>query len=179
MKRTGRSLSTRGADALSKALKNENKNYQSEASRARPQAAESGSLDSYAQPPSTLKEDRPRIDQSFESGLVKPFARQFAVLLKVHDKWVVSHPLNNPAANASESTQVIAAPYFPGEVVEKIQDLEKEGYFYSGINKDMIVFERVYDQRKRGRIGAYRSTGTLVLSVVLLTGALFAIERVL
>lgn len=174
MNRASKSLSSRGADALSKALKNEKKNRGLDGGETR---TKRDSNDSF--PPWPLTPPRQHLARSYDSGLVKPFARQVAVLMKVNNQWVLTHPLVNPAANATSSVQVTAAPHFPAEVLKKVQDLEKEGYFFSGLNKDMIVFERVYDEHKRGRLGAYRSTGALLVSVMLLTGALFAVEWIL
>lgn len=97
---------------------------------------------------------------------------EWAVIVNMNGKPVVSTSNYNP----TREVQLRLPKNLPPSFQARIRKLESEGFRFNGVNKDILVFERLYNQNQRGWSWASRSAGVLTGSVVLLTAALFVGE---
>lgn len=97
---------------------------------------------------------------------------EWAVIVNMDGKPVVSFCNYNP----TRETLLHLPKNLPPSFQARIRNLESKGFRFNGVNKDILVFERLYNQNQQDWRWASRTAGVLAGSVALLTTALFVGE---
>lgn len=102
-------------------------------------------------------------------------SREYAVLFDLHGQPKVSLTPYNPAREISE------LPALEPPALAKVHQLENLGYRFCGKNRNILVFERLYNPRqvamqKVQRIFLWATTGVAVVTSALFIGEYFALE---
>jgi len=117
----------------------------------------------------------PHLARRTGAGPNDKLARQYAVILELHGQPTVSLTPYNPVRHHLDSLSELPALPTP-PILAKVHQLEKAGYRFTGTNKDILVFEKLYNPKQLGQQWAKRSAIIITTSVVLATGMLFAGE---